>query len=91
MIGASPRPTSPGRAVLRNLRDAGFKGPIRLVNPHYDEIEGVRSVRSLDELPEVPDLIVIADALPHSQDNSGGRGKLMRRTIRDRYQHLLGL
>jgi fatty-acyl-CoA synthase len=37
-----------------------------------------------------PDLIVIAEALPHSQDNSGGRGKLMRRTIRDRYQHLLG-
>jgi acyl-coenzyme A synthetase/AMP-(fatty) acid ligase len=36
-----------------------------------------------------PDLIVIADALPHSQDNSGGRGKLMRRTIRDQYEGLL--
>jgi fatty-acyl-CoA synthase len=36
-----------------------------------------------------PDLIVVAHALPHSQDASGGRGKLMRRTIRDRYQHLL--
>jgi acetyltransferase len=60
LIGASPRPTSPGRAVLRNLRSAGFEGPIHLVNPHYDEIEGVRSVRSLDELVDAPDLIVIA-------------------------------
>jgi acyl-CoA synthetase (AMP-forming)/AMP-acid ligase II len=37
-----------------------------------------------------PDLIVLADELPHSNDASGGRGKLLRRTIRDRYQHLLG-
>jgi len=60
LIGASPRPTSPGRAVLCNLRDAGFQGPIHLINPHYDEIEGIRSVRSLDDLPDAPDLIVIA-------------------------------
>jgi acyl-CoA synthetase (AMP-forming)/AMP-acid ligase II len=38
-----------------------------------------------------PDLIVVSDALPHSQDASGGRGKLMRRSIRDQYQHLLGV
>jgi acetyltransferase len=60
LIGASPRPTSPGRAVLRNLRNADFKGAIHLINPHYDEIEGIRAVRSLDELPEVPELVVIA-------------------------------
>jgi acetyltransferase len=60
VIGASPRPTSPGRAVLRNLRAAGFPGAIALVNPHYPEIEGVRSVRTVEDLPEVPDLVVIA-------------------------------
>ena len=38
-----------------------------------------------------PDLIVTSDELPHSQDASGGRGKLLRRAIRDRYQHLLGV
>jgi fatty-acyl-CoA synthase len=40
------------------------------------------------KLPEShrPDLIVVADALPHTQDNSGGRGKLLRRAIRDRYE-----
>jgi fatty-acyl-CoA synthase len=36
-----------------------------------------------------PDLIVIADALPHTNDASGGRGKLLRRGIRDTYQSLL--
>jgi acyl-CoA synthetase (AMP-forming)/AMP-acid ligase II len=37
----------------------------------------------------LPDLIVIADALPHSQDASGGRGKLLRRGIRDLYEGML--
>jgi fatty-acyl-CoA synthase len=42
-------------------------------------------------LPEThwPDLIVIAPELPHGNDASGGRGKLMRRLIRDRYEGLL--
>lgn len=37
-----------------------------------------------------PDLIVVADTLPHSQDASGGRGKLLRRAIRDQYEGRLG-
>jgi len=77
LIGASPRPTSPGRAALHNLRSAGFAGAIHLINPHYDEIEGIRSVRSLDELPEPPDLIVIAapaDAVPAIVAAAGEKG-----------------
>src|SRR5712692_2656826 len=64
VVGASPRATSPGRAVLRNLRDAAFTGSIHLVNPHYDEIEGIRAVKSVLALPEVPDLMVIAAPAP---------------------------
>ena len=60
IVGGSPRETSPGRAVLRNLRDAGFKGSIGLVNAHYNEIEGIRAVKTIRELPEAPDLLVIA-------------------------------
>ncbi len=77
LIGASPRPTSPGRAALHNLRSAGFAGAIHLINPHYDEIEGIRSVRSLDELPDAPDLIVIAappDAVPAIVAAAGEKG-----------------
>ena len=60
VVGASPRQTSPGRAVLRNLRRDGFAGTVQLVNPHYDVIEGVRSVKSYQELPDAPDVAVIA-------------------------------
>ncbi|WP_322515946.1 bifunctional acetate--CoA ligase family protein/GNAT family N-acetyltransferase [Rhodopseudomonas palustris] len=59
VIGASPRPASLGRAVLDNLRSAGFKGEIGVVNPRYSEIGGFKTVRSLGDLAFVPDLIVI--------------------------------
>src|SRR6516164_8696405 len=60
VVGASPRETSPGRAVLRNLGSAGFEGSISLVNPHYGEIEGIKAVKTIQELRQAPDLIVIA-------------------------------
>lgn len=60
LIGASPRATSVGRKVLRNLRDAGFAGRIDLVNPNHGEIEGVPAVRGIADLPAPPDVVVIA-------------------------------
>src|SRR5262247_4377135 len=60
VVGASPRDTSPGRAVLRNLRAAGFEGSVGLVNPHYGEIEGIKAVKTIQELRQAPDLLVIA-------------------------------
>jgi acetyltransferase len=60
VVGASPRDTSPGRAVLRNLRAAGFEGSVSLVNPRYGEIEGIKAVKSIQELRQAPDLLVIA-------------------------------
>src|SRR5499426_569062 len=60
VVGASPRDTSPGRAVLRNLRAAGFEGSVSLVNPHYGEIEGIKAVKTIQALRQAPDLLVIA-------------------------------
>src|SRR5262247_1623658 len=60
VVGASPRDTSPGRAVLRNLGSAGFEGSVSLVNPHYGEIEGIKAVKTFQELRPTPDLLVIA-------------------------------
>ncbi len=68
VVGASPRKTSSGRAVLENLHGAGFAGAIHLVNPRYAEIEGVRAVKSYDGLPEVPDVVVIAVPPPAVPD-----------------------
>ncbi|MEU6379398.1 class I adenylate-forming enzyme family protein [Streptomyces sp. NPDC046909] len=44
-----------------------------------------------DRLPEEarPDAILVTEALPHAQDSSGGRGKLLRREIRERWGYLV--
>jgi acetyltransferase len=60
LIGGSPRARSVGRAVLANLRSAGFAGSIGLVNPKYSEIEGIAAAKSVSELSLAPDLVVIA-------------------------------
>lgn len=36
-----------------------------------------------------PDHIEVAESLPHSEDASGGPGKLLRREIREKYGHLV--
>jgi acetyltransferase len=60
VVGASPRESSVGHAVLRNLRRGDFAGAIHLVNPRYDAIEGVSATKSYHELPVAPDVAVIA-------------------------------
>ena len=50
VVGASPRNLSFGRIVLSNLRGAGFKGPIHLVNPNYPEIDGQPTVANIEAI-----------------------------------------
>src|SRR3954468_24554628 len=59
LAGASAREGALGRTVLANLREAGFPGPILLVNPKYREIDGEPCVARIEDLAQVPDLIVI--------------------------------
>src|SRR6478736_10201347 len=59
VVGASPRESSAGHAVLRNLRRGGFAGAIHLVNPRYDAIEGIPASKSYDKLPAAPDVAII--------------------------------
>ena len=77
LVGASPRLTSVGRAILANIRKAKFSGEFGLVNNHYAEIDGVAAVASLDKLPFVPELVVItapATEIPDIIDEAGARG-----------------
>ena len=59
VVGASPRERSVGRAVVRNLREAGFAGPVGLVNPKYRQIDGLPAVARLADLPFKPELVVV--------------------------------
>src|SRR5579863_1245832 len=77
LVGASPRRGSVGRAILKNILKARFKGEFGLVNSHYAEIDGVAAVRGLGELPFVPELAVItapATAVAGLIDDAGKRG-----------------
>lgn len=77
VVGASPRELSIGRIVLGNLRKAGFKGPIHLVNPRYPEIDGQATVPSIDALDPPPDLMVLtvpAPEVPGLIARAGARG-----------------
>jgi acetyltransferase len=77
LVGASPRQGSLGAAILKNLRDVGFAGPIGLVNARYAEIGGVATSPSLAKLPFVPDLIVVtapATAIPGIIGEAGELG-----------------
>ena len=60
LVGASPRPDSLGRAVVRKIRDGGFAGQLALVNPNHAAIDGIPTVPQLAALDFVPDVVVIA-------------------------------
>ena len=53
VVGGSDDVYKPGGAVLRNLRESPFAGPVYVVNPKADEVQGVRSFHSVEELPQV--------------------------------------
>ncbi|HEU4661342.1 MAG TPA: bifunctional acetate--CoA ligase family protein/GNAT family N-acetyltransferase [Pseudolabrys sp.] len=77
LIGGSPRETSVGRHILRNLRAGGFDGVIGLVNPKYREIEGVVAAKHLGDLQSAPDLAIIAvppRAVPEVISEAGAKG-----------------
>jgi acetyltransferase len=64
VIGASDRDRSIGSLVLRNLKDAGFAGPIWPVNPNHATVGGMPAVQRVALLPGVPDLAVICTPAP---------------------------
>ncbi len=77
VVGASPRELSLGRIVLRNLRGAGFKGPIHLVNPRYSEIDGQATVPHIEALDPPPELMIVtvpATEVPDVIARAGARG-----------------
>jgi len=73
--------------------DVGGEGPAILLAVTTDNSIGETDIieqlqRSLPAYA-VPDRVVITDELPHSNDNSGGKGKLLRARIHVQYAHLL--
>jgi acetyltransferase len=77
LIGASERPRSIGALLARNLRRAGFKGELQLVNPHLGTLDGMPVYRDIASLPRPADLAIIAtppDTVPGLIAELGARG-----------------
>ena len=59
LIGASRRPKSLGRKLLRNLFLFEFEGKVFPVNPRSDVIQSTKAYRSVLEIPDDVDMAVI--------------------------------
>jgi acetyltransferase len=64
LVGASRDPTKLGYAVLRNLVQHGYPGPVYPVNPKADEILGLRCYPSISDVPDPVELAVIIAPAP---------------------------
>ncbi len=60
IIGASRKPGSVGDAIVRNLLECGFRGPIYAINPSATDVRGLKCVRSLGDVPSQVDLAIVA-------------------------------
>jgi acyl-CoA synthetase (NDP forming) len=79
---AGRRLGSAGRAILLNIRDAGFAGRLFAVSPHGVAIEGIGCVPSVAALPEAPDLAVVTVSTARVIEvagECGGPGRRHRR------------
>jgi len=60
VVGASRNQAAVGYRILESLRGGGFTEPIIPVNPHADDIIGLRAFPSLQAIPIPIDLVIIA-------------------------------
>jgi len=77
VVGASRKPESVGRSILRNIVTGGYAGRVYAVNPHAVELEGVPCAPSPAALPEPVDLAVICVPAPvvlEAAEECGKRG-----------------
>jgi acetyltransferase len=77
VVGASTAPEKYGYIILKNVLDAGFRGPVYPVNPKATEILGRPSTQRIADLPPDVDLAVIiipARGVPQAVAECGQRG-----------------
>jgi len=59
LVGASPKPNTPGNDMIVMATRAGFDGDVFLINPNYREIDGRPCYASFGDLPRRVDLAIL--------------------------------
>ncbi len=77
VIGATEKPASVGRSVLRNLLDQPFGATIFPVNPTRSNVLGIRCYKNISAIGEAVDLAVVIT--PGSHGGRSFAGVLGRR------------
>ncbi len=60
LVGVSPRMGTVGNDMLKVLHNGGYRGKVFLVNPRYEEIEGIPCFASMSDIPEPIDMAVLS-------------------------------
>lgn len=60
VVGAGRSASSVGHTVVRHVVEGRFTGAVHAVNPHAEEVAGVRCYASLSDVPGEVDLVVVA-------------------------------
>jgi acetyltransferase len=77
VIGASRDPEKLGYAVLNNLKEGGFEGPLYPINPKAEEILGLEAYESVLDVADPIGLAIIvvpAKIVPHVLRECGEKG-----------------
>ncbi len=59
VVGASRKPESIGRAILKNIINFGFEGAVYPVNPKAKAVSSIKCYPDLSAIPEPIDLVII--------------------------------
>ena len=61
VIGGSNNVHKPGGSIVRNILSGGFSGPLHIVNPKEDEVQGIKVFHDVKDIP-LTDLAVLVVA-----------------------------
>lgn len=68
VIGASDQPDSVGSALMENIFQNGFKGPVVPINPNYETVHGQRCYADILQVDPAPELAIIATPIATAPD-----------------------
>jgi len=75
VIGASRRRDSIGGAILHNLIEQGFQGPVYPVNPNATHVQSIAAYPSIADVPGPVDLAVIVIPAAHVLETAAACGE----------------
>ena len=67
VIGGSNNEQKPGGAIVRNLKQGGFKGDLYVLNPKEDIVQGIKAHHDMKDLPDC-DLAILVVAAKYCPD-----------------------